>query len=124
MMTDDNVRCDNEDYDWDDEDKRKEPKQRMNFEEGEILLRLSNLDKYIYFNIYEQISAKMYNKAKVINLEKVFFSWFRSLLGWIFVIRYIQILVEIIPPFHNDGGRHSVFCILCLNSIRRDSLSS
>ena len=24
MMTDDNVRCDNEDYDWDDEDERKE----------------------------------------------------------------------------------------------------
>ena len=67
MMTDDNVRCDNEDCDWDDEDERKVSKQRMNFEEGEILLRLSNLDKYIYFNIYEQISAKMYNKAKVIN---------------------------------------------------------
>ena len=96
----------------------------MNFEEGEILLRLSNLDKFIYLNIYEQMSAKMYNKTKVINLEKVLFSWFKILLGWIFVIRYIQILVEIIPPFHNDGGRHSVFYILCLNSIRRDSLSS
>ena len=47
MMTDDNVRCDNEDCDWDDEDERKEPKQRMNFEEGEILLRLSNLDEYM-----------------------------------------------------------------------------
>ena len=61
MMTDDNVRCDNEDCDWDDEDERKVSKQRMKFEEGEILLRLSNLDKYM-----SRFLQNMYNKAKVI----------------------------------------------------------
>ena len=58
MMTDDNVRCDNEDCDWDDEDERKVSKQRMKFEEGEILLRLSNLDEYMSRFLQKKCTTK------------------------------------------------------------------
>ena len=68
------------------------------------------------------------NKTKLINWERfleVFLLVVKdfSRLNICSHIKYIQILVEIIPPFHNDG-RRSVFYILCLNSITRSSLSS
>ena len=43
--------------------KMKEKSHRMNFEEGEILLRLSNLDEYMS----RFLQKNMYNKANVIN---------------------------------------------------------